>query len=85
VILWQSVTLVEYSKVPEENHQPVASNGQNLSRKVGLSITRNQRILTHKPYWQLQYNRSLLKVILNPITKGIFSYSRTHKHISKIK
>jgi len=34
VILWQSVLLVEETRVPEENHRPVASHWQTLSHNV---------------------------------------------------
>jgi hypothetical protein len=37
-ITWRSVLLVDETVVPGENHQPVASHGQNLSHNV-VSIT----------------------------------------------
>jgi hypothetical protein len=37
VISWRSVLLVEETRVPGENHRPVASNWQTLSRNVVLS------------------------------------------------
>ena len=34
VISWRSVLLVEESRVPRENHRPVASHSQTLSHNV---------------------------------------------------
>jgi hypothetical protein len=37
VILWWSVLLVEETRVPRENHQPVTSHRQTLSHNVASS------------------------------------------------
>ena len=37
-ILWRTVLLVEETRVPGENHGPVASHRQTLSHNVVLSI-----------------------------------------------
>ena len=39
-ILWQSVLLVEETRVPGENHRPAASHGQTLSHNVVSSTPR---------------------------------------------
>ena len=58
VILWWSVLLVEETRVPGENHQPVASHKQTLSHYVAhLTLS---GIRTH--------NISGDKVGLNPTT-----------------
>ena len=44
VISWQSVLLVEETGVPEENHQPAATQRLTLSHKVVLSTPRHERI-----------------------------------------
>jgi len=46
-ISWQSVLLVEETRVPGENHQPAASHWQTLSHNVVLSTSRMSRIQTH--------------------------------------
>jgi len=43
VILWQSVLLVEETRVPGENHQPVTSNWQTLSHNVVSSTLHHER------------------------------------------
>ena len=45
--LWQSVLLVEETRVPGENHQPVASHWQTLSHNVVSSTPRLSGIQTH--------------------------------------
>ena len=47
VILWQSVLLVEETRVHRENHRPVASQLQTLSHNVVSSIPRLSGIGTH--------------------------------------
>jgi hypothetical protein len=48
VILWQSVLLVEETRVPEENHgQPAASHWQTLSHDVVSSTPRPSGVRTH--------------------------------------
>jgi hypothetical protein len=47
VITWQSVLLVEETRVPWENHKPVASHWQTLSYNVALSTPRLSGIRTH--------------------------------------
>jgi hypothetical protein len=42
-ISWLSVVLVEETRVPGENHQPVASHQQTLSHKVVLSTPPHER------------------------------------------
>ena len=42
VISWQSVLLVEETGVPEENHQPAATERLTLSHKVVLSTPRHE-------------------------------------------
>jgi hypothetical protein len=39
VILWQSILLVEETRVPGENHQPAASHWQTLSHNVVSSTS----------------------------------------------
>jgi len=46
VILWRSVLLVQETRVPGENHQPVASHWQTLSHNVVSS--------TPHPLWTWQ-------------------------------
>jgi hypothetical protein len=42
VISWRSVLLVVETRVPGENHQPVASHGQTLSHNViSIRISRS--------------------------------------------
>jgi hypothetical protein len=41
VISWQSILLLEESRVPGENHRPVASHWQTLSHNVVSSTTHN--------------------------------------------
>jgi len=48
VISWQSVLLMEKTRVPRENHEHVASHGQTLSHNVVLSTPRLSKIQTHK-------------------------------------
>ena len=43
VILWWSVLLVEETRVPRENHRPVACHRQTLSHNVVSSTTRHER------------------------------------------
>ena len=48
VILWQSVLLVEETRVPEENHgQLAASHWQTLSHDVVSSTPRPSGVRTH--------------------------------------
>ena len=47
VISWRSVLLVEETKVPEENHQPVASHWQTLSHNVVSSTPQLNGIRAH--------------------------------------
>jgi len=47
VILWQSVLLVEETRVPGENHRPTASHCQTLSQNVVSSTPRLSGIQTH--------------------------------------
>ena len=47
VITWQSVLLVEETRVPWENHKPVASHWQTLSYNVALGTPRLSGIRTH--------------------------------------
>ena len=47
VILWQSVLLVEETKVLGENHRPAASHWQTLSHNVLWSTPHLSRIRTH--------------------------------------
>ena len=47
VISWQSVLLVEETRVPRENHRPAASHWQTLSHNVVSSTPRLIRIQTH--------------------------------------
>ena len=46
VLSWRSVLLVEETGVPEENHRPVASHWQTLSRYVVSSTPRLRLIRT---------------------------------------
>jgi hypothetical protein len=48
LISWQSVLLVEETRVPGENHQPVASHWQTLSHNVVSSRPHMSRIRIHK-------------------------------------
>ena len=43
VISWRSVLLVEETRVPRENHQPVASHWQTLSHNVASSTPGHER------------------------------------------
>jgi hypothetical protein len=43
VISWRSVLLVEETRVPRENHRPVARHWQTLSHNVVSSTTRHER------------------------------------------
>ena len=43
VISWWSVLLVEETRVPGENHRPVASHGQTLSHNIVSSTPRHER------------------------------------------
>ena len=47
VISWRSVSLVEETRVPGENHRPVASHWQTLSHNVVSSSPRLNGIRTH--------------------------------------
>jgi hypothetical protein len=47
VILWRSVSWVEETGVPGENHRPVASHWQTLSNNVVSSTPRPSGIRTH--------------------------------------
>ena len=47
VISWQSVLLVEETRVPRENHWPVASHGQIWSHNVVSSTSHLSGIQTH--------------------------------------
>jgi len=42
VISWRSVLLVEETRVPRENHQPVASHWQTISHNVISSTPRHE-------------------------------------------
>jgi len=52
VISWQSVLLVEETRVPWENHRPVASHWQTLSRNVASSTPRHKRDSNSQLYWR---------------------------------
>ena len=43
VLSWQSVLLVEESRVPVENHRPVVSQQQSLSHNVVSSTSRHEQ------------------------------------------
>ena len=43
VISWRSVSLVEETIIPGENHRPVAIHRQTLSHNVVLSTLRQER------------------------------------------
>ena len=43
VISWWSVLLVEETRVPGENHRPVASHGQTLSHNIVSSTPHHER------------------------------------------
>ena len=47
VILWQSVLLVEETRVPGENHRPASSHSQTLSQNVVSSTPCLSGIQTH--------------------------------------
>jgi hypothetical protein len=47
VILWQSVLLVEETRVPGENHRHASSHSQTLSQNVVSSTPRLSGIQTH--------------------------------------
>jgi hypothetical protein len=47
-ISWRSISLVEETGVPGENHRPVASHWQTLSYKVVSSTPRLTGIRAHK-------------------------------------
>jgi len=58
VTLWQSVLLVEESRVPRDNHRPATSHWQTLSHNVVLSTmsgirTDNVSVDRHWLYRQL--------------------------------
>ena len=59
VMLWRSVLLVEETRVPIENHQPITSNWQTWSHNVVSSIPRLSGVRTHNftirspPWWPL--------------------------------
>jgi hypothetical protein len=44
VISWRSVLLVEETRVPGENHQPVASHLQTLSHNVVSNTPRHEPV-----------------------------------------
>jgi hypothetical protein len=43
VILWRSILLMEETRVPGENHRPVASHWHTLSHNVVSSTPRHER------------------------------------------
>jgi len=45
VISWQSVLLMEETRVPGENHRPIASHWQTLSHNVISSTPRHEQNL----------------------------------------
>jgi hypothetical protein len=47
VILWRSVLLVEETRVPRENHTPVAIHCQTLSHNVLSSMPRLNMVRAH--------------------------------------
>jgi hypothetical protein len=47
VIPWRSVSLVDETGVPGENHQPFVSHRQTLSHNVVSSISRHDRVGSH--------------------------------------
>jgi len=51
VISWRSVSLVEETGAPRENHRPVASYWQTLSHNVGSSTHRHKRISNSQRQW----------------------------------
>jgi hypothetical protein len=50
-ILWRSVLLVEETRVPRENHRPVASHWQTLLHNVVSSTPHHERGLNSQLYW----------------------------------
>jgi len=53
VISWRSVLLVEETRVPLENHQPVASHWQTLSPNVVSSTPRHE--WDFSSYWKFKF------------------------------
>ena len=51
VISWHSVLLVEETKVPGENHRPVASHRQTLSHNAVSSTPRHEQGLNSQLKW----------------------------------
>jgi hypothetical protein len=49
VIMWRSVLLMEETRVPRENHQPVASQWQTLSHNVVLRTLLHERDSNSQP------------------------------------
>jgi hypothetical protein len=47
IVTWRSVLLAEKTRVPGENHQPVASHSQTLSHNVVSSTPRLSGIRPH--------------------------------------
>jgi hypothetical protein len=63
-ILWWSVLLVEETKVPGENHQPVASHWQILSHNVVSSITCLSGIRTHNVSGDRHDHHDIIEILL---------------------
>ena len=81
VISWRSVLLVEETRVPGENHPPVASHWQTLSHNVV-----SNRLRTHN----FSGDRQIAQVAVNPTKHTIRTttaphfYKRFHKKNSLI-
>ena len=82
VILWQSVLLVEKTRVPKETHWPVASYWQTLSHYVVSSTPCLSRIQTHNVggdrHWLHKANYHTITTTLAPAHNVV---SSTPHHI----
>ena len=65
VISWRSVILVEETRVPGENHWPVASHWQTLSHNVVSSTPRHERGWNSQLWW---WYALIVQIIVNLTT-----------------
>ena len=64
VILWWSILLVKETRVPGENHRPVASRRKTLSHNVVSSTPRHERCSNLQLYW---WQTLITQAVVNPI------------------
>jgi len=68
VISTWSVLLLKETRVPGENHRPVASHLQTLSHNVTSSTPRLIRVQTHKVSGDRHRLHKYIYVVINPTT-----------------